>query len=82
VPDAHAHVLKPRDGRFRPHAADVTGSHKVQPCEVSGREAFGKARNLLDAEARRLAERDIGGDKQKITHLNVRHVGRDAARTS
>jgi len=75
VPDAHAHVLKPRDGALQPHAADVTGSHKVQPCEVSGREAFGKARNLLDAEARRLAEPRHRRRQAEDPHLNVRHVG-------
>ncbi len=66
MPDAHAHVLKPRDGALQPHSADVTGSHQVQPCEVSARAAFGKVRDVLDVEVRRLAERDIGGDKQKI----------------
>jgi hypothetical protein len=75
VPDAHAPVLQPRDGALQPHSAGVTGSHKVQSCEVSGREAFNKAKTLLDSEVRRLAERAIGGNKQKITHLKVRHGG-------
>ncbi|MBI1918730.1 MAG: hypothetical protein HYS12_28885 [Planctomycetes bacterium] len=75
VPDGHAHVLKPREGALQPHSADVTGSHKVQPCEVSARAAFGKIRDVLAAEVRRLAARDIGGDKQKIERLDVRHVG-------
>src|SRR5262249_36731063 len=75
VPDGHAHVPQARDGALQPHTAGGTGSHKVQPCERGAREAFGKAKDILDTKIRGLVEHDIGGDKHRIDRMDVRHVG-------
>jgi hypothetical protein len=87
VPDAHAHVLKPRGGAVKPWTggtggsggsggtASDLGSHTAQPCEVDARAAFGKAQATVEGTVRGLVERDIGGNHQRIESLQTYHGG-------
>src|SRR5262249_33598967 len=42
---------------------------------VGLREGFGKAREIMDGEIRRLCCRDIGGNHQRLHSVNTQHVG-------
>src|SRR5262249_46845673 len=48
---------------------------KTERYAVGLAEGFEHARAIMDAEVRRLCERDIGGNHQRLMEVNTQHVG-------
>lgn len=55
--------------------AEYLAGFKTERYAIGLDEGFGIARGVMDAEIRRLCERDIGGDHQRVNSVNTQHVG-------
>jgi hypothetical protein len=75
LPQAQVALLQPKDLRrlagYSPGAIDGA---VVEKYTIDPRGGFAKARALMEAEVKKLAEKDVGGAQQKVTKLETRHV--------
>jgi hypothetical protein len=73
--DAQVALLRPKDLRqlagYSPGAVDGTAAERPA---FDAKAGFGKARAAMEADVKKLAEKDIGGAQQKVTKLETRHV--------
>lgn len=73
LPDDRLALLAPKDVRgVQPYRG---GDAAVQRSGLDPRAAFNKVRTQIEAEVKKLVEKDIGGKQQKVTKMETRHVG-------
>ena len=61
---------------LEPFRAEFLSGFKTERYAVGLAEGFAHARAIMDAEIRRLCERDIGGNHQRLMEVNTQHVGK------
>jgi DNA-directed RNA polymerase subunit RPC12/RpoP len=76
LPDGYRDMVAPRELKglegFKP---EFLSGFKTERYQIGPRDGFDRARQIMDGEIRRLCERDIGGDHQRLDSVQTRHVG-------
>ncbi len=76
VPEKLADELEPWDlGSMKPYEDAYLAGFRAEAYAIDLREGFGRATSLMDGVLRAKVERDIGGDRQRITSMKTEHRG-------
>ncbi len=76
LPETHVALLSPKEVRDpQPYSEGATADATVMRSGLDPKAAFNKARTMMEAEIRKLVEKDIGGKQQKVTKMETRHLG-------
>jgi hypothetical protein len=74
--DAHVKLLQPADpGRLQSYNPGSLQGFAVAKHNVDPKACFNKARSWMEAEIKKLVEKDIGGDQRKVAKVETRHTG-------
>lgn len=74
VPRSLADGLEPwKMDALAPYDDAFLAGFRAESYQTSLQDAFGTARSIMEVAIRRLVRRDIGGDQQRIHHLDTQH---------
>lgn len=74
LPEKEANALEPWDlEKLIPYQENYLSGFKVQSYQVNLKQGFEVAKTIAESTIRRSIRRDIGGDEQRISHMNPRY---------